>query len=43
MVGISIHDLSFVLRLAPDQITRLNLYPGKKVILKFDSDDVEWL
>jgi tungstate transport system ATP-binding protein len=43
MATVSIHDLSFVLRLIPDQISSLNLYPGKKVFLKFQSNDVEWI
>jgi len=43
MASISIHDLSFVLRLTPDQISSLNLYPGKKIILKFYQDDIEWI
>ncbi len=43
MATISIQDLSFILRLLPEQVTQLNLYPGKKVILKFDTDDVEWI
>jgi tungstate transport system ATP-binding protein len=43
MADISIDDLSFVLRLTPDQISSLTLYPGKKVTLKFNTDDVEWI
>ncbi len=43
MAMISIQDLSFILRLLPEQVTQLNLYPGKKVILKFDASDVEWI
>ncbi|MBU1341299.1 MAG: ATP-binding cassette domain-containing protein [Proteobacteria bacterium] len=43
MATIYIHDLSFVLRLTPGQISSLDLYPGKKVILKFQSTDVEWI
>ncbi|WP_299977602.1 energy-coupling factor ABC transporter ATP-binding protein [Desulfobacula sp.] len=43
MAFISIHDLSFVLRLTSDQISSLDLYPGKKVVLQFSSNDVEWL
>ncbi|NOX34497.1 MAG: ATP-binding cassette domain-containing protein [Deltaproteobacteria bacterium] len=43
MATVSIHDLSFVLRLTPDKISRLNLYPGKKVILRFHSNEVEWI
>ena len=42
MATISIHDLSLILRLSPGQISSLDLYPGKKVILKFYSNDVEW-
>lgn len=40
---ISIHDLSLILKLSPDKISRLDLYPGKKVILRFSSHDVEWI
>ncbi|WDN89619.1 hypothetical protein BuS5_02587 [Desulfosarcina sp. BuS5] len=28
--------------LTPDQISNLDLYPGKEVILKFHSNDFEW-
>ena len=37
-----VHDLSFVLRLTPDQAGNLGLYPGKNIILGFHPDDVEW-
>ncbi len=43
MATISVQDLSFILRLLPEQITQLNLYPGKKIILKFETNDVEWI
>lgn len=43
MATISICNLVFVLRLTPDQISKDNLYPGKKVILRFHSHDVEWI
>ena len=43
MATVSINDLSLILRLSPDQISRLDLYPGKKIILKFHSNDVEWI
>jgi len=43
MVAIALHDLSLVLRLTPDQISSLDLFPGKEVILKFLSNDVEWI
>lgn len=43
MATIAIGELSFDLRLTPGQITHLNFYPGKKVILKFCSTDVEWI
>lgn len=36
-------DLSFVLRLTPEQIDQFALYPGKKVVLKFLSTDIEWV
>ncbi len=41
MVIVTICDLSFALRLTPDRIS--NLYPGKKVVLMFHPDDVEWI
>ncbi|MCF6249538.1 MAG: energy-coupling factor ABC transporter ATP-binding protein [Desulfobacula sp.] len=43
LATISCHDLSFVLRITSDQITDLSLYPGKQVVLKFLSTDVEWI
>jgi len=43
MAAIAIGEISFDLRLTQDQAGHLNLYPGKKVILKFCSTDVEWL
>ena len=43
MATISIHNLTFILRLTPDQISRSKLYPGKKIILTFNSNDVEWI
>ncbi|MCP3900022.1 MAG: ATP-binding cassette domain-containing protein [Desulfobacteraceae bacterium] len=43
MVTVTVHDLSFVLRVTPNQISNLDLFPGKKVILKFNIDDVEWI
>ncbi len=43
MATISINDFSLILRLSSDQISRLDLYPGKKVVLKFLSHDVEWI
>ncbi len=43
MATISIHDLSLIVLLSPDQISGLDLYPGKKVILTFHSHDVEWI
>ncbi|MBT3386395.1 MAG: ATP-binding cassette domain-containing protein [Desulfobacula sp.] len=43
MATISIHDLSLILKLYPEKISRLDLYPGKKVILRFASHDVEWI
>ncbi len=42
LININIQDLPFTIRLVPDQVSRLELYPGKKVILKFSSADVEW-
>ncbi len=43
LATISCHDLSFVLRVTSDQVTHLSLYPGKQVVLKFLSTDVEWI
>jgi tungstate transport system ATP-binding protein len=43
MVTVIVHDLSFVLRVTPEQISTFDLYPGKKVVLKFSSSDVEWI
>jgi tungstate transport system ATP-binding protein len=43
MATISFHDLSLILKLYPEKISRLDLYPGKKVILRFASHDVEWI
>ncbi len=43
MTAISIRDLSFTLRLSPHQIRNLDLYPGKSIVLKFHSNNVEWI
>ena len=43
MATISINDLSLILKLSPEKIRLLNLYPGKKVVLKFHAHDVEWI
>ncbi len=43
MATITVHDISFVIRVNPHEITDLNLYPGKKVILKFYLNDIEWI
>ena len=42
LVTVLVQDLSFVLKLTPDQISSLGLYPGKTITLGFDPDDVEW-
>ncbi|MCM2285271.1 MAG: ATP-binding cassette domain-containing protein [Desulfobacula sp.] len=42
LVTALVQDLSFVLRLAPDQVGSLGLYPGKSITLGFDPEDVEW-
>nr|NJM01875.1 ATP-binding cassette domain-containing protein [Desulfobacula sp.] len=42
LVTVPVQDLSFVLKLTPDQIRSLGLYPGKSVTLGFFPDDVEW-
>ena len=43
MATVTVHDTSFVVRLNPDKITNLKLHPGKKVVLKFDQHDIEWI
>lgn len=43
MATIAIHDISFVIRVSPDEITNLKLYPGKKVVIKFYLGDIEWI
>ena len=43
LATVTVHDLSFVLRLAPDQVTRLALYPGKPIVLTFAANRVEWI
>ena len=43
MATVTVHDTSFVVRLSPDEITNLTLHPGKRVILKFDQHDIEWI
>jgi len=43
MATVTVHDTSFVVRLSPDEITNLKLHPGKKVVLKFDQHDIEWI
>lgn len=42
MTTVFVQDLSFILKLTPDQIGNLGLYPGKKITLGFFPDDVEW-
>ena len=42
MATVSIHDLSFVLILNRDRISRYGFYPGRKVILNFQPVDVDW-
>ena len=36
-------DVSFVVRLTPDQVSQTGLMPGKSMIVKFSSDCVEWI
>lgn len=43
MATVLINDISFITRLTSDQISRQSLFPGKKVILTFSSDAVEWI
>jgi hypothetical protein len=42
LVTVPVQDLSFVLKLTPEQISGLGLYPGKTIVLGFFPDDVEW-
>ncbi|MCP4022020.1 MAG: ATP-binding cassette domain-containing protein [Desulfobacteraceae bacterium] len=41
--NIGLNDLSFTLNFSPDQISRLDLQPGKKIILTFKIDHMEWM
>jgi len=43
MATIAIHDFYLIIQLSADQISHLDLYPGKKVILAFHATDVEWI
>lgn len=43
MVRIAIDGLTFELSLSSDQINRKSLFPGKKVIVAFKADDIEWI
>ena len=43
MTTVTVHNISFVVGLSPDEITDLKLYPGKKVILKFNLNDIIWI
>jgi tungstate transport system ATP-binding protein len=43
MTTVTVHNISFVVGLNPDEITDLKLYPGKKVILKFNLNDIIWI
>ena len=43
IAAVAVHDLSFVIQLTPEQIRSLDLFPGKKVVLKFRETDVEWV
>ena len=43
LATVAICDFSIITRLTSDQISSLDLYPGKKVILKFHSKDLEWI
>jgi len=42
LVTVLVQDLSFVLKLSPDRIGSLGLYPGKTITLGFLPEDVEW-
>jgi tungstate transport system ATP-binding protein len=43
LATITCQDLTFVLRLTPDQVRDYALCPGKEVLLKFNASDIEWL
>ncbi len=43
LATISCHEQAFVLRLTASRVTQFSLYPGKDVVLKFSSNDVEWI
>jgi len=40
---VTVHDIFFVVGLSPDKITELELYPGKKVVLKFNLNNITWI
>lgn len=43
IVAINVYDHNFTLSLKTEQISNLGLYPGKKIFIRFDPDDVEWI
>ncbi len=40
--GVAVSELSFVVRLSPEKIHDLNLYPGKNIILEFSPGHAAW-
>ncbi len=43
LTDIAVQDLTFSLRLNPDQISISGLYPGKCIMICFSPDSVDWL
>lgn len=43
MVTITVCDLRFILRLSADEITNLQLFPGKEVTIQFHKNNIEWV
>lgn len=40
--GIAVSNISFVVRLTPEKIHTMNLYPGKKIVLEFSPGHAVW-
>ncbi len=43
MTIVSVGDLSFTVRLVPDQVSSFGLHPGKEIYLMFSSDHINWI
>lgn len=43
MITITVCDLRFILKLSADEITNLQLFPGKEVTIQFHKNDIEWV